>query len=86
VFYVIRHKDNIKFKKIRAKELSENNHPHLLKDEAIELTGTVSKNKYPKQLRRIAIWDEKNEQVIELIINHMSCSTNPISELYKSRW
>ena len=29
---------------------------------------------------------EKNEQVIELITNHMSWSANTISELYKSRW
>lgn len=86
VFYVIRHKDNIKFKTIKEKELPENNHSHLLKDEVIELTGAASKKKYPKQLRRVAIWDEKNEQVIELITNHMSWSANTISELYKSRW
>lgn len=86
VFYVIRHKDNIKFKTIKEKELPENNHPHLLKDEVIELTRAASKKKYPKQLRRVAIWDEKNEQVIELITNHMSWSANTISELYKSRW
>ena len=86
VFYVIRHKDNIKFKTIKEKELPENNHSHLLKDEVIELTGAASKKKYPKQLRRVAIWDEKNEQVIELITNYMSWSANTISELYKSRW
>ena len=76
VFYVIRHKDNIKFKTIKEKELPENNHSHLLKDEVIELTGAASKKKYPKQLRRVAIWDEKNEQVIELITSHMSWSAN----------
>jgi len=64
VFYVIRHKDTVKFKTIKEKELPKNNHPHLLKDEVIELTGAASKKKYSKQLRRVAIWDEKNEQVI----------------------
>jgi len=68
---VIRHNDNIKFKTIKEKELPENNHSHLLKDEVIKLTGAASKKKYPQQLRRSVIWDEKNEQIVELITNHM---------------
>jgi hypothetical protein len=86
VFFVIRHKDNIRFKTIREKELPENRHPHLLKDEIIELTGNTSKKKYPKQLRRVAIWDQKNKQVVEVITNHKTWCANTISELYKSRW
>lgn len=86
VHFVIRHKDNIRFKTIKEKELPENKHPHLLKDEIIELTGNTSKKKYPKRLRRVAIWDEKNKQVIEVITNHMIWCANTISELYKSRW
>ena len=86
VFFVVRHKDNIQFKSIREKELPEKRHPHLLKDEIIELTGVKSKVNYPRQLRRVAIWDEKNEQTIEVITNHMTWCANTISELYKSRW
>lgn len=86
VFFVVRHKDNIQFKCIKEKELPKNRHPHLLKDEVIELTGIKSKEKYPNKLRRVAIWDEKNEQVIEVITNHMTWCANTISELYKSRW
>ena len=86
VFFVVRHKNNIKFRSVKENELPENRLPHLLKDEIIELTGTKSKEKYPKRLRRIAIWDEKNQQVIEVITNHMSWCANTISELYKSRW
>jgi len=85
VFFVIRHKHNLKFKVIKEHELPENRHHHILKDESIELTGKT-KLKYPKKLRRIAIWDEKNEQVIELITNNLRWSCNTISELYKSRW
>lgn len=62
VFFVIRHKTNIQFTTIKERELPENRHPQLLKDEVIELTGTASKKKYLKRLRRVAIWDEKNEQ------------------------
>ncbi|MFT6981549.1 MAG: hypothetical protein ACJAUD_000313, partial [Crocinitomicaceae bacterium] len=86
VYFVIRHKDNIKFSTVKEKELPDNRHQHILKDEIIELTGLESKKKYPKRLRRVAIWDEENQQIIEVITNQMSWTANTVSELYKSRW
>lgn len=86
VFFVVRHKENIQYSVIKENELPENKHPHLLKDEIIELKTESSKTKYPKQLRRIAIWDEENKQTIELITNHFKWVANTIGELYKSRW
>ncbi len=85
VFFVIRHKENLKFTSVKENELPDNRHQHVLKDEMIELTGKT-KEKYPKRLRRVAVWDEKNQETIELITNHFKWSCNTISELYKSRW
>ena len=85
VFFVIRHKENLKFTSVKENELPDNRHQHILKDEIIELTGKT-KEKYPKRLRRVAVWDEKNQETIELITNHFRWSCNTISELYKSRW
>ena len=86
VYFVIRHKDNIQFETIKELELPDNRHQHILKDEIIVLTGVDTKNKYPKKLRRMAIWDDLNNQVVEVITNQMTWSANTISELYKSRW
>jgi hypothetical protein len=86
VFFVIRHKENLQFVSVKENELPDNKHQHILKDEIIELKSDVSKAKYPKKLRRISIWDEENEQVIELITNQCNWSPNTIGELYKSRW
>ena len=86
VYFVVRHKENLKFKQVKELELPENRHQHILKDEIIEFTGTKAKKNYPKRLRRVAIWDDKNQQVIELITNQMSWTANTISELYRSRW
>ena len=86
VNFVIRHKENIQYKVIKENELPDNRHQHILKDEIIELKNKSSKDKYPKRLRRVAIWDEVNKQVIELITNHMRWTANTIGELYRSRW
>lgn len=86
VYFVIRHKDNIKFKTVKERLLPEDKHQHLLKDEIIELTGVKTKDKYPKRLRRVALWDEQNQQTIEVITNQMSWTANTITELYKARW
>lgn len=86
VFFVIKHKENLQFIKIKENKLPNNRHEHILTDEIIELKNETSRQKYPKRLRRVAIWDEKNKQTIELITNQMTWSCNTISELYKSRW
>jgi hypothetical protein len=86
VYFVIRHKDNIQYTVIKQNELPLNKHPHLLKDEIIELKNEGSKLKYPQQLRRLAIWDDINKQTIELITNQFNWVANTIGELYKSRW
>ena len=85
-FSIIRHKENIQYKVIKENKLPENKHQHILKDEIIELKNKSSKEKYSKRLRRVAVWDDVNMQVIELITNQMTWSCNTIGELYKSRW
>lgn len=86
VFFVVRHKENIQYITIKENELSDKRHQHILKDEIIELKNPTSKEKYPNKLRRVAVWNDENKQVIEIITNQMSWSANTISELYKSRW
>jgi len=58
----------------------------VLKDERIQLSGPQSSKKYPGELRRVAVWDDQNQQVIELITTHPGWTANTIGELYKSRW
>jgi len=86
VYFVIRHKENIQYTVIKENELPADKHPHILKDEIIELKNNASKEKYPKKFRRVAVWDDVNKQVIELITNHLKWAANTIGELYKSRW
>lgn len=86
VWFVIRHKENLQYRSLKKYELPDGRHEHILKDELIELSGVKSRKTYPGTLRRVAVWDEQNAQVIELITNHRSWTANTIGELYKSRW
>jgi len=86
VYFVVRHKENLNFRTVKENKLPDNRHQHVLIDEIIEFVGVKAKKNYPKKLRRVAIWDDKNKQVIELITNQLTWTANTISELYKSRW
>lgn len=85
VYFVIRQKDNLAYTVIKPNPLPEK-HPHVLCDEIIEFKNAVSKEKYPKRLRRVVVWDDENKQEIKVITNHMSWVANTVGELYKSRW
>jgi hypothetical protein len=82
VFFVVRHKENLKYRVVKEFDLPDNRHEHILKDEIIELKN----GKYPKKLRRVAVWNDEKKFVIEIITNNMTWTANTISELYKSRW
>lgn len=86
VYFVVRHKENIQYKAIKENPLPDKKHQHILKDEIVELKNKCSKEKYPKPLRRVAVWDDVNKQVIEIITNQLTWTANTIGELYKSRW
>ena len=60
--------------------------PRMYQKRTFVVQTTKSKKKYSKKLRRVAIWDDENQQVIEVITNQMSWTANTITELYKARW
>lgn len=86
VNFVIRNKNNLAFNSIDERALPENTAQHVLKDERIELSNNTSKEKYPENLRGVAVWDDENQQTIELLTNNFKWSAQTIADLYKSRW
>lgn len=86
VYFVVRHKENLQYTTLKENNLPDNRYENILKDELIALKNPTSKEKYKGKLRRVIVWDEKNEQTIEIITNQMSWTAHTISQLYKSRW
>ena len=86
VFFVIRHKHNLCYTVLNERDLPQNTAQNVLIDQEIELVNPQTKAKYQGSLRRVAVWDEKNKQTIELITNNLAWAAKTIGDLYKSRW
>lgn len=86
IYFVIRLKKSINHEMIKELPLSQNDSSNLLKDELIILTEEDTMLHYPKPLRRVAVYDEENDKVIELITNNLTWTASTIAELYKQRW
>ena len=56
------------------------------KDQTILLTGTRTKNYYPKELRMIEFYDEKTQKHLTFLTNNMKLAASTIATIYKSRW
>ena len=82
----MRHRTNLVFHTVEDHELPPIKHQDILKDEIIELDFPKSKEKYPKRLRRICVYNEEHKFVVELLTNNFELAASTISELYKARW
>ncbi len=56
------------------------------KDQRILLTGTRTKNYYPKELRMIEFYDEETKKHLTFLTNNMKLAASTIAAIYKSRW
>jgi transposase len=58
----------------------------VLSDVTIELTGFYPRQYYPKYLRLVRYWDEKQKLTLLFLTNAMHISALQVAELYKNRW
>ncbi len=86
VTFVTRLKETVRHQKVRELQLNKQDSPNILVDEIISLTGEDSSKNYPGELRRLVIYDEKNNDLVEILTNNFSWTAETISELYRARW
>ena len=79
-----------RLKENAAYEVIENRpppqHSNVLSDQIIRLTGPLTSLKYPKQLRRVVVWDAENEREIVLLTNLLHFGATTIGQIYRDRW
>jgi len=86
VCWVSRAKDNMQYRTVS--KLDTTTHESVLRDEIIELTGALTKNRYPKRLRLVEATievDGKNV-VMTFVTNNLHWSAWTVAELYRARW
>lgn len=86
VFFVVRHKDNLLYKSVEELPLPDKRAQNVLIDEVIEIQGVLTKEKYPRKLRRIAVWNDEHGFAVQLLTNNFKLAAATIAELYKARW
>lgn len=86
VFFVVRHKDNIRYRTIEERPLPKKRAQNVLINEVIEFELDEARKKYPGQLRRIAMWNDELGYIVEILTNNMALAASTIAALYKARW
>ena len=84
--FVVRCKENVKFIGYKEKELPEDKSLNILKDETVLLANPETRKSYPKKLRIVTVFDEKNNKTMYLLTNDFTWTAETISELYRQRW
>jgi hypothetical protein len=84
--FVIRIKESTGTLGMKELPLPEGKNEDILIDEKFILENEQTREKYPKQLRRIVVYDTKNDKTIILITNNFTWTAETISKLYKERW
>lgn len=86
VFFVVRHRTNLRFHTVEERDLPEKRHQNILKDEIVELDVAATYNKYPRQIRRVVAYDDEHGTTVELLTNNFTLAASTIAALYKARW
>jgi hypothetical protein len=85
VIFVSKLKTNISYEIVKEHPVNDKG-KDILNDYEIELTGVNTSKAYPKRLRAVHVYDEKNEKYLVLVTNQFSWTADTISQVYKARW
>ncbi len=84
IFFVTRQKKNAAYEVIETRTPPK--HRNILADEIIRPSGRITRKTCPTRLRRVVVWDSRNEREIVLLSNHLDFGATTIAAIYKDRW
>jgi hypothetical protein len=83
-FFVVRAKENMKFKRIASRVADKS--AGIICDQDILLTGFYSSQNYPERLRRIKYFDAEFNTTFVFLTNNFNLKAINVTKLYKHRW
>ena len=84
IYFVTRLKENAAYEVLEEAPLPTNR--NIRSDQLIQFSGFKAQNDCPFPLRRVVVWDSKNEREIVLLTNLMDFGSTTIAAIYKDRW
>lgn len=84
VYFVTKLKENAQYEVVGEAKPPQNR--NILKDQIIEFTDPISREKCPYPLRLIQVYDPEKEEVLFFLTNHMDLGATTIAAIYKDRW
>lgn len=84
LFFVTRQKGNAAYEVVC--DFAVPARGHVRQDQLIRFTGAKARRDCPVVLRRIVVWDEKQQREIVLLTNHLQFSATTMAAIYKDRW
>jgi hypothetical protein len=84
ISFVTRMKDNADYTVVEETTIPTTG--NVLRDQLVQFNGVQAQKNCPHILRRVVVWDEKNEREIVLLSNHLKFGANTLSAIYKDRW
>jgi len=84
VWFVTRMKQQLVYQVIAEQEVPQQR--KILRDQIIVLSSAKARRKCKQQLRRLEVWDERKQEVVVLLTNHLKFGASTIAAIYKDRW
>jgi len=84
VWFVTRMRQQLVYQVIAEQEVPQQR--KILRDQIIVLSSEKARRKCKQQLRRLEVWDERKQEVVVLLTNHLKFGASTIAAIYKDRW
>jgi hypothetical protein len=83
-FFVVRAKENLKFKRLYSAPKSTE--AGVRADQVIALVTHKSKKGYPERLRRVSYFDKERKKRLVFLTNNFDITAKIVADIYKQRW
>jgi IS4 transposase len=83
-FFVVRAKNNLKFKRLYSAPKSVET--GVRADQVIALVTHKSKKGYPERLRRVSYFDKERKKRLVFLTNNFDITAKTVADIYKQRW
>jgi transposase len=83
-FFVIRAKDNLKFKRLYS--APKDKEAGIRADQVVTLVTKKSKKGYPERLRRVSYVDKERNKRLVFLTNNFDIPAKTVADVYKQRW